>query len=311
MKKRGILYFVIALFAVIAVVISFFTGNRIYFEGRFYTLPKELTSSMFQTSEDREFTEKFRKYTENEVLQWLKKKTIGEILGESQLKKLLKNAVEVGPNQYSGLYKQVGLCSMILHITPPRTFVIADPILDARIINPESPILIITSGLLETFSPEEIQFIIGHQLGHVMCEHVLPKTVAVSIIDTLKRYLPEKIATIAVPASCIALLKWTKDAEISADRAGLICCQREVVPAQALIRMLSGLSRDSYKRYGLPNIESFLDQRKESEKNALLNIVSLLGELDGNGGCRSFTATRVIELRDYARSREYRNIFKR
>ena len=305
-------YLVLAIIVVLSASALFFiySRNRVYLEGRFYRIPQNLTPSMYQTEEDSAFSRKFNAYAGNEVIKWLRMKALGDIIGESQLKNLLRNAIEVGPDQYAGLYRRVALCAEILHMKPPRTFVIADPAVEARVTGPESPVLILNSGMLEALSPGEVQFMIGHQLGHISCGHVLPSTVADGILNVLRSYLPRNLAAVAVPASSMTLLQWTKDAEISADRAGLICAQGERQSTQALLRMLSGLPAISDKKYGAPDTEAFLRQKRESEKNALLSLTSLVDELSHGAGCHSYLATRVLELRDYARSPEYRRIMR-
>lgn len=308
--KRRIILVLCALAVLSAAGVFYFSRRTLWCGGRFYWIPREVSPSLYQVAADRDFTEKFKKYAGTEVAGWLKKMALDEILGQSRLRHLLKNAVEAGPSQYPELYKRVRTCAAILHMSPPRIFVIADPAIRAEVANPEAPLLVISSGMLEVLSAEEVHFMVGHQLGHIQCGHVLPKTVISGTIDLLRRYLPDKIAGLAVPASCIALLRWTKDAEISADRAGLICCQSERVSVQALMAMISGLSKESRRKFGSPDIESFIAQRHESEQKALLDLSALLGELGGSDGCHSYVGTRVLELRDYARSPEFRRLFK-
>jgi Zn-dependent protease with chaperone function len=48
------------------------------------------------------------------------------------------------------------------------------------------PVVVVTSGLLEIVDDEELQFILGHELGHVKCGHVLYMTMAEYLRELLE-----------------------------------------------------------------------------------------------------------------------------
>ncbi len=87
----------------------------------------------------------------------------------------------------------------------------------------------LSSGAVNNLSEVELDFVIGHELGHAIFGHV----------DVGVHYVLE--TGDMEPRSCMQLLAWQRAAEISADRVGLICCGSLEAAATALFKTLSGL----------------------------------------------------------------------
>jgi Zn-dependent protease with chaperone function len=91
--------------------------------------------------------------------------------------------------------------------------------------------LLVHSALVNAFSPDELRFVFGHELGHVVFQHA-----ALPI-----RELVEALGD-GEPAATQLLLRWSRAAEVSADRVGMLCCGQLGPAASALFRTASGLS---------------------------------------------------------------------
>jgi len=96
--------------------------------------------------------------------------------------------------------------------------------------------LLINSALLEDFSPNELSFVIGHELGHALLGHS-----QVSMIELL-RLTDELKPGLISPETKELMFRWSRTAELSADRVGLLCCGKLESAAKALFKTLSGLS---------------------------------------------------------------------
>lgn len=103
--------------------------------------------------------------------------------------------------------------------------------------NGEFPFIVITSKALEELNNEEITFIIGHELGHILFRHnrVLHLKERTEKEDSDKEtvlpYLGEHV-----------FLNWRKKSEVSADRIGYLCAGSFTPCARALIKTGVGLS---------------------------------------------------------------------
>jgi hypothetical protein len=104
--------------------------------------------------------------------------------------------------------------------------------------------LVFTSGLLSLYedTPDELRFIIGHELGHIKAKHTKTHLLGQALIGALigdrgrnATFKDDFVAKLSIGT----LLHWYRESEYSADRAGLICVGGEVnVAKQALLRLL-------------------------------------------------------------------------
>jgi hypothetical protein len=95
--------------------------------------------------------------------------------------------------------------------------------------------IILSSRLVEVFSPDELWFVIGHELGHVGWDHFgIPMPLAATVEDRAGRIVER--------ATALKLYLWCRAAEISADRAGLVCAGSPEAAARGFFKLASGLS---------------------------------------------------------------------
>ena len=86
----------------------------------------------------------------------------------------------------------------------------------------------LSSQLIKLMSTDELIFVIGHELGHALYEHFRLPAFGLSQ------------GSISASRS-LQLMSWSRKAEISADRAGLICCNNINAATSAFIKLSSGL----------------------------------------------------------------------
>ncbi|MFC1887257.1 M48 family metallopeptidase [Candidatus Cloacimonadota bacterium] len=115
--------------------------------------------------------------------------------------------------------------------------------------------IVFTSALLENFSDEEILFVLGHELGHIIFDHN----------RLLLLYNPTKASTTFLPILAEKkFLRWQKKAEISCDRAGLMACGSYETAIQALLKISYGLTEKNLN-FNLPELMKQLDDLASSE----------------------------------------------
>ncbi len=106
-----------------------------------------------------------------------------------------------------------------------------------------------TSAALEELEDQEIQFILGHELGHFLFEH--------NRMNYLINPNPESQGVTLLPSMGESIfLRWRKKCEISTDRIGLIACGDFENAARAMLKTAYGLTG---KNLNL-NVESLLQQ---------------------------------------------------
>lgn len=90
--------------------------------------------------------------------------------------------------------------------------------------------MVLSSGAVNTLSENELEYVIGHELGHAQFAH----------IEVPTGYLLQRGSL--EPRHRMLVTSWHRAAEISADRFGLLCCGSLRTAATALFKTLSGLT---------------------------------------------------------------------
>lgn len=119
---------------------------------------------------------------------------------------------------------------------PLEAFVFGEAEVNAFVSESASRFLVgLSSGAIQTLTSDELEFVIGHELGHALFGHT---EVAAGFLAENDRVSEEHSKL---------LRSWQRAAEISADRVGLLCCEQLDVAATALVKTLAGLSLDGVR----------------------------------------------------------------
>ncbi len=182
---------------------------------------------------------------------WIAKKFLNFFL-KFDVANLLGSTVRVSATQFSDLHRLIIKVSEVLGLESPPVYLKESPDLQAETFGTDEAnvYVVVTRGLIEAARPRELAFVLGHEIGHIRSEHVLYHTIA--------RWLTEKageiVGLLSYPAK-LALLARHRRAEITADRAGLICCQ-DLQSAQRALVLISLGSRDLANQVDVGELES-------------------------------------------------------
>src|SRR5262249_2734608 len=105
---------------------------------------------------------------------------------------------------------------------------------------------VLHSSLVEVCTEAELKFIIGHECGHIHNLHSVYNNLGVTLSNTALAAIADKIPGGRAALSLIAgglglfLNSWSRCAEASCDRAGLICCGDLDTGRYALAKLASG-----------------------------------------------------------------------
>lgn len=167
---------------------------------------------------------------------------------------LLSSALRLTRSMAPAVADSVAACRDLLGIEHPvEVFVRADAMLNASMMRqPSGPAMILLSSrLVEVFTPAELRFVIGHELGHLAWEHFgIPMPATATVEDMAGRMVTR--------ASALKLYLWCRAAEVSADRAGLVCAGDPEAAASGFFKLASGLS-SAYVRADLDTYAAQID----------------------------------------------------
>lgn len=158
--------------------------------------------------------------------------------------------------------------------------------------------IVLSSGAVDKLNDKELQFVIGHESGHIKSNHVLYHIICA--------YASMILGKVGIPDELIlpALKYWNRMSEFTADRAGLLACQ-DLDAALSAIMKMSGLPETYYKK---ASVQGFIQQTREFEEkyggtsDAIFKFLEIFDE------DHPWTIVRAAELIRWVESGQYQKI---
>ncbi|MCC5636534.1 M48 family metallopeptidase [Nostoc sp. CHAB 5844] len=152
----------------------------------------------------------------------------------------IASSVLVSENQLPHLHKLLLEACKTLDIEPPQLYVRQHPAPNAYTfaMRGKQPFVVLHTSLIDILTPEEIQAVIAHELGHLKCDHSVYLTpvnlliLAAAIVPNVGNLLAQAIQT--------QLLEWVRCAEFTCDRAALLATQNPKVVMSVLMKLAGG-----------------------------------------------------------------------
>jgi Zn-dependent protease with chaperone function len=262
-----------------------------------------LQPSQFRHPLDRDLTERLMQLPGNEFVERGVRK-IFPLVEQGVRLDLLSTAVKVSDQQRPDLYALLQQACRILDLPKhqlPDLYIQPSSQANAYTLalrgKDAPPIVVVTSALLNQCSDAEIQAVLGHELGHLLCEHSLYLT-AGGLVTTPLRQLPLIGSRIEQK-----LQEWRLSAEYSCDRASLLVAQDFNVVASGLIKLFAG---------GTTNLstDAFIQQCREyDDKLQSANpLVRAAVQQQLQSRTHPLPVRRVVALEKWSTSDEYARI---
>lgn len=149
--------------------------------------------------------------------------------------------LRVTPRMFGRLHRSLTWACKILDVPEPELYVTVDPVPNAFTYGHTKPFVTLTSGLIDMLTDEELFYVIGHEVGHIKAGHVLYGTMArnIAAVVTLLGQATFGFGALLGQGLVIALYEWYRCAELTADRAALLCVQ-DIEPARTTLMKLAG-----------------------------------------------------------------------
>ena len=161
----------------------------------------------------------------------------------------------------------------------------------------------VTTGLLELMNDDEIQTVLAHECGHIICHHVLYSTMGRMILNGAVSMLG--LGGLVNTALSTAFAYWMRCSEFSADRAAAVFCGEANPVIDVMLRLAGG----SKEVAGEINAELFMNQALEyanyvsdSKWNRVLEFLALMN-VD-----HPFLTVRASSIREWCEQDTFRRI---
>jgi uncharacterized tellurite resistance protein B-like protein len=207
-------------------------------------------------------------------------------------RELLKRSFHVTSQMAPKLYAIGDNCKATLDLKPDVDFFVhpaAGFAASAYIPTNEGKVSVLLSAqMIEKFDDDELAFVVGHQIGHLLFDHHrLPINV-----------LLERAGDLLSPVHALRVYGWKRNAEISADRVGILCCQNYEAASRALFKLAAGLPAERLSFHLREYVEGFRDLKHEL-------IHGRQEELEDWYSSHGFTPVRLRALELFYKSKTY------
>ena len=164
----------------------------------------------------------------------------------------LQDGVFVGPRVMPQVHRELLDAARVLGVAVPPSIVGGDSLRSQGAYGTDARAFVkLSAYFAQSASPLERQFVIGRSMGLIAAQQVTPYTLYALLVDqsglrsVARRNLGPVLEVVLAPLSLgvrIALARWHRAADISADRAGLLCCRDVGAAGRAMLRIALGVS---------------------------------------------------------------------
>lgn len=197
---------------------------------------------------------------------------------------LLGNAALVTPRTFARVHSLAETARRRLGMPMPRVHVAQDPYLNAFALGFSSPhSVVLHSALVHELDDQELLFVLGHEFGHIKAGHTRWLSVIAPFGSTVAGF-------------DLIFGPWSRRAEYTSDRAGLIACRDLDGALRAIIKVSAGPRALEHT-----DLAQFLEQAKALDTSEIDRI----GELFIG---HPYTVNRIRQLIDFYHSPTYRQL---
>ncbi len=216
-------------------------------------------------------------------------------------------SILVGENQLPHLHSLLLEACETLDLEPPQLYVQQHPVPNAYTfaMRGKQPFIVLHTSLIEILTPEEIQAVIAHELGHLKCEHGVYLT-PLNIIVLAAGLLPGWGTVIAQSVQA-QMLEWLRCAEFTCDRAALLATQNPRVVMSVLMKLAGGSPTLAPQL----NLDAFITQARAYDDVSNTELGELLKSAQTAQLTHPVPVLRAREIDRWASSQTYQSLLQK
>lgn len=218
----------------------------------------------------------------------------------------IASSVLVGEQQLPGYHKLLLDACQTLDLEPPQLYIRQHPVPNAYTfaMRGKQPFIVMHTSLIDLLTPEEIQAVIAHELGHLKCDHGVYLTL-VNLIVLAAGQLPNLGGMLAQTIQS-QMLEWVRCAEFTCDRAALLATQDPKVVMSLLMKLAGGSPTLAPQL----NLDAFLAQARAYDNIGNTELGEMLKSAHSSQLTHPVPVLRAREIDRWAGSKEYQNLLQ-
>ena len=216
-------------------------------------------------------------------------------------------SILVGENQLPHLHKLLLDACETLDLDPPQLYVQQHPVPNAYTfaMRGKQPFIVLHTSLIDMLTPEEIQAVIAHELGHLKCEHGVYLT-PLNIVILAAGLLPTWGSVIAQSLQA-QMLEWLRCAEFTCDRAALLATQNPKVVMSVLMKLAGGSPTLAPQL----NLDAFIAQARAYDAVSDTELGQMLKQAQTAQLTHPVPVLRAREIDRWASSQTYQTLLQK
>lgn len=217
----------------------------------------------------------------------------------------IASSILVSEQQLPHIYELLGEACRILDLEQPQLYIRQHPVPNAYTfaMRGKQPFIVVHTSLIDLLTPEEIQAVIAHELGHLKCDHSVYMTLA-NLIVLAGQFTP--FGTVLTQSLQTSLMEWVRCAEFTCDRAALLVAQNPRTVASLLMKLTGG----SPTLAPLLNLEAFLAQARSYDAISNTELGAMLKQAQTSQLTHPVPVLRAREIDRWATSQNYQSLLQ-
>ncbi|MBC7824956.1 MAG: M48 family metallopeptidase [Candidatus Parcubacteria bacterium] len=218
----------------------------------------------------------------------------------------IASSILVGEQQLPQIYDLLLEACRVLDVEPPQLYVRQNPVPNAYTfaMRGKQPFIVMHTSLIELLTPEEIQAVIAHELGHLKCDHGVYLTLA-NIIVLAAGQLP--LGGVITQGLQAQILEWVRCAEFTCDRAALLATQDPKTIMSVMMKLTGG----SPSLASQLNLDAFIAQARAYDDVDKTEIGQLLKQMQTSQLTHPVPVLRAREIDRWASSQSYQSLLQK
>ena len=215
----------------------------------------------------------------------------------------IATSILVGPNQLPNIYNLLVEACQVLDLEIPQLYIKQHPVPNAYTfaMRGKQPFVVVHTSLVELLNEAELQAVIGHELGHLKCDHGVYLTLA-NLLTLATSQLP--FGSVLMQNWQSQIMEWVRCAEFTCDRAALLATQNARTVASVLMKLSGGSPTLSPQL----NLDAFIAQANAYDSISESEIGEMLKRLKTDELSHPVPVLRAREIDRWALTPTYQSL---